>query len=104
MTREELAVYDGKDGRRAYVAVSGKVYDFTGSGLWPQGLHVKQHQAGTDLTEDLLKAPHVRALVERYPVVAQLEEVPVQTRRLPLVWIIAAVLAVALSMIFLLSR
>jgi predicted heme/steroid binding protein len=74
MTREELARCDGREGRRACVAVHGKIYDFTGSDRWPQGNHLGQHQAGQDLTEELLKAPHVRAVVERFPVVAQLEE------------------------------
>ena len=36
-TPEELTAFDGKDGRKAYVAVEGKVYDVTGVPLdrWP---------------------------------------------------------------------
>jgi len=74
MTREELAQHDGREGRKVYVAVNGKIYDFTGSDRWPGGEHLGQHQAGSDLTDDLLQAPHVRAVVERFPVVAMLEE------------------------------
>lgn len=74
MTREELAKLDGREGRRACVAVNGKVYDFTGSDRWKEGNHLGQHQAGKDLTEALLKAPHVRAVVERFPVVGMVEE------------------------------
>lgn len=74
MTREELASYDGRDGRPAYAAVNGKIYDFTASKLWPAGNHMQQHQAGQDLTEALLKAPHIRAVIERFPVVGQLQE------------------------------
>jgi len=70
MTREELAQCDGREGRKAYVAVNGKVYDFSGSRLWAQGDHQGAHQAGRDLTAELAQAPHVRALVERFPVVA----------------------------------
>jgi predicted heme/steroid binding protein len=104
MTREELAAHDGKEGRRAYVAVNGKVYDFSGSSLWRQGSHVGQHQAGTDLTEDLLKAPHVRALVERYPVVAMLEEEPVPARRMPLMGMIGAAVLAAVVLFLLWGR
>lgn len=74
MTREELAQFDGKDGRKAYGAVNGKIYDFTGSKLWENGDHQSLHSAGTDLTEELRGAPHVRAVVERFPVVGNLEE------------------------------
>ena len=74
MTREELAQFDGKDGRKAYGAVNGKIYDFTGSKLWANGDHQSLHSAGTDLTEELRGAPHVRAVVERFPVVGNLEE------------------------------
>lgn len=74
MTREELARFDGRDGRPPYVAVNGKIYDFTGSPLWQAGDHQGAHQAGSDLSEALLTAPHVRALIERFPVVGELEE------------------------------
>lgn len=104
MTREELAGYDGREGRPAYAAVGGKVYDFTASRLWAAGNHMQQHQAGQDLTEALKSAPHVRAVVERFPVVGLLEEpepppVPALGR-----WLLgAAALAVA-AFVFLLLR
>jgi predicted heme/steroid binding protein len=74
MTFNELAGYDGQNGRRAYVAVNGTIYDVTDSPHWANGLHPPDHQAGHDLTEELAKAPHVRAVVERFPVVGTLEE------------------------------
>ena len=79
MTVEELAKYDGRDGRPAYVAVSGVIYDVSTSSLWQGGNHVDQHQAGQDLTEDLKKAPHVRTLVERFPSMGRLEATPPST-------------------------
>ena len=36
-TSAELATFDGKSGRRAFVAFKGKVYDVTDSGLWSRG-------------------------------------------------------------------
>ena len=74
MTKEELAGFDGREGRKAYVAVNGKVFDVTASPYWQKGNHQNAHQAGADLTADLLKAPHVRSVIERFPVVAALEE------------------------------
>lgn len=76
MTNSELAGFDGRDGRPAYVAVSGTVYDVTASPMWKGGDHQGAHQAGSDLTEALKGAPHVRAVVERFPVVGRLEEAP----------------------------
>ena len=74
MTLAELANYDGKNGHRAYIAVNGTIYDVTASSRWENGLHPPDHQAGQDLTEELAKAPHVRAVVERFPVIGKLEE------------------------------
>jgi predicted heme/steroid binding protein len=76
MTRAELAAHDGRDGRPAYVAVNGKVYDVTASPRWQEGRHPPDHQAGQDLTEELATAPHVRAVVERFPLVGALETAP----------------------------
>ncbi len=74
MTKAELAAHDGRDGRRAYIAVNGTIYDVTDSQRWQNGLHPPDHQAGQDLTEELASAPHVRAVVERFPVIGTLEE------------------------------
>ena len=73
MNSTELASNDGRDGRPAYIAVSGVVYDVTASQRWQEGLHEGTHQAGQDLTEALKSAPHVRAVIERFPVVGKLE-------------------------------
>jgi predicted heme/steroid binding protein len=74
MTKEELANYNGKNGQNAYVAVNGKIYDVSASPLWASGDHQGMHNAGADVTEELKAAPHVRSVVERFPVVGQLEE------------------------------
>jgi predicted heme/steroid binding protein len=74
MTRSELARFDGREGRRAYAAVNGKIYDFTDSPRWKDGDHEKQHRSGRDLSKDLEGAPHIRAVIERFPVVGILEE------------------------------
>ena len=57
-TLDGLSQFDGKDGRPAYLAYQGIVYDVTASRLWKNGSHVTKHAAGNDLTELLKTAPH----------------------------------------------
>jgi predicted heme/steroid binding protein len=71
-TLEELKQYDGGDGRPAYIAYKGKVYDVTDSFLWIDGDHQGQHAAGKDLTEDMALAPHGEETLERVKLVGVL--------------------------------
>ncbi|MDO8578159.1 MAG: response regulator [Dehalococcoidales bacterium] len=66
---EELAGSDGKEGRAAYVAFKGQVFDATGSRRWKEGLHSAKHRAGIDLTEAILPAPHGEEVMARLPIV-----------------------------------
>ena len=81
MTLQELAQYDGMDGRKAYVAVNGTIYDLTASERWQNGNHEGVHQAGADLTEALKAAPHVRSVIERFPVVGTIEADPLTPKK-----------------------
>jgi predicted heme/steroid binding protein len=63
LTLEDLSSYDGKEGRPAYFAFEGKIYDATQSPLWKKGVHMGRHNAGNDLTEALNLAPHGREKV-----------------------------------------
>ena len=71
-TLEELKNYDGKDGRPAYIAYKGKVYDVTDDFLWAEGDHQGEHAAGRDLTEEMALAPHGDDVVERVKLVGVL--------------------------------
>lgn len=57
-TAEELAEFDGQNGKAAYVAYQGKVYDVSESAMWVDGDHEAMHMAGSDLTEAHEDAPH----------------------------------------------
>lgn len=72
-TPQELAGFDGSDGKPAYVAYKGIVYDITGSRLWKTGKHMNRHHAGADMGLDLAQAPHAPDVLERFPRVGLLE-------------------------------
>jgi predicted heme/steroid binding protein len=71
-TKEELARCDGKDGRPAYVAYKGNVYDLSGSFLWHDGRHQVLHDAGVDLTDAMEQAPHGGDVFEKFRLVGTL--------------------------------
>ncbi len=75
-TRTELAAYDGLDGRPAYVAYQGRVIDVTASKMWRGGSHMKRHQAGQDLTDEIAGAPHDVGVLDRFPQVGVLAGEP----------------------------
>jgi len=66
-TIEELAVYDGQQGRPVYIALKGRVYDATNSRLWRSGKHGVVHVAGADLAEAFPNAPHGEEVLARLP-------------------------------------
>jgi predicted heme/steroid binding protein len=69
LTLEELKQYDGKDGRLAYIAYKGKIYDVTDDYLWIDGDYQGEHSAGKDLTEKMAQAPHWEETLERVKLV-----------------------------------
>ncbi len=73
-TLEELREFNGRDGRPAYVAHNGKVYDVTSSSMWVDGDHEFAHSAGEDLTEAMDDAPHGDEVMEDFPVVGTLKD------------------------------
>ncbi len=73
-TVKDLAQYNGKNGKPAYVAYKGKVYDVTKSFLWKDGRHQVLHNAGTDLTTAIEQAPHSGDMLAKFPVVGILQE------------------------------
>jgi predicted heme/steroid binding protein/uncharacterized membrane protein len=80
---EELALGDGKEGRPALVVYQGLVYDVTASKLWRNGVHVKAHTAGNDLTASMGAAPHEDNVMERFQPVGTFIEEPAPGLRIP---------------------
>ncbi|WP_430884795.1 cytochrome b5 domain-containing protein [Fusibacter sp. JL216-2] len=74
MTLDELSTYNGQDGQPAYVAVDGTVYDVSHLDKWKTGQHMGQHDAGQDLSEEILQSPHGKKILERAIPVARLVE------------------------------
>jgi predicted heme/steroid binding protein/uncharacterized membrane protein len=71
-TAEELAQFNGENGKPVYIAYEGKVYDVGASKMWKAGSHMKRHPSGRDLTTDIQAAPHTPEVLQRFPQVGTL--------------------------------
>lgn len=72
LTLEELSFFNGREGKPAYFAYKGKIYEASQSPLWKDGTHLKKHSAGNDLTELLPSAPHGEDKILKMPFVGEL--------------------------------
>lgn len=72
ITRQQLQENDGKNGKPAYIAYQGKVYDVSDSSFWLEGDHLGMHAAGRDLTDELVMAPHNDENLSRVKLVGEL--------------------------------
>jgi predicted heme/steroid binding protein len=71
-TLDELAEFNGRDGKPAYVAYDRLVYDVSDGPTWVNGDHLG-HAAGEDLTDAMGEAPHGEEVFEGMPVVGKIE-------------------------------
>jgi predicted heme/steroid binding protein len=73
-TMEEIADFDGQEGRPAYIVVDGIVYDVTNVSQWSSGTHFG-FNAGTDVSEALADvAPHGANLLNQAEIVGRIAE------------------------------
>ena len=70
ITLEELAQFNGKDGRPAYVAINDILYDVSEYPTWTEGTHFDM-SAGTDVTEGY-RLCHDHTILERLKIVGKL--------------------------------
>jgi len=71
LTIEQLAMYDGKDGMDAYIAVNNVIYDVTDVAAWANGTH-NGNMAGTDVTFVIVNAPHGDGVLDDLKVVGKI--------------------------------
>ncbi len=72
LTLAQLAEFNGKDGKRAYVALDGVIYDVTDNAGWKNGEHYGE-LAGTDISDAFKnKSPHDSSILSGLPVVGKL--------------------------------
>ncbi len=69
ITHEELAGHDGQEGRAAWIAVNGIVYDVTEK--WADGKH-HGLEAGRDHTEKFVASGHAQQTLQKLTVVGML--------------------------------
>lgn len=74
MTLEQLKHYNGKNNQKAYFAYKGNIYDVTDSPFWKNGTHEDMHEAGIDLTDALVNAPHAEEVFSKFEIVDTLDE------------------------------
>ncbi|MBN1576275.1 MAG: hypothetical protein JW913_06985 [Chitinispirillaceae bacterium] len=73
LTIEELAGYNGADGKAAYVAIDGVIYDVSPIKAWRKGKHKGRHIAGTELGDAIRKkSPHGLKVLKNLKVVGKL--------------------------------
>lgn len=70
-TIEELSSYNGLNGKPAYLAYKGKVYDVTP--VFEKGEH-QGVKAGQDLTKNFSKGPHQEDIFSKFPVVGTMKQ------------------------------
>jgi predicted heme/steroid binding protein len=72
ISEAELSQADGVRSSLIWIAYNGKVYDVKSSPLFRGGKHFR-HPAGTDLSDQMIKAPHLKAVLDKFEVIGILE-------------------------------
>ncbi|CAH2213928.1 cytochrome b5 domain-containing protein [Tepidibacter aestuarii] len=72
-TVEELSEYDGSNGKPAYVAVNGIVYDLSNEITWGGGTHFGLY-SGKDLTNEFMKCHGKEEILNNLPKVGVLKK------------------------------
>lgn len=63
LTLQELSYYTGANGRPAWIAVYGKIYDVTNESAWKNGVHRGMQLGGKDASSVFDSSPHSQSLL-----------------------------------------
>jgi predicted heme/steroid binding protein/uncharacterized membrane protein len=80
---EELKDCNGSGGKPVYIVYQNRVIDVSASKRWQGGHHMGSHQAGQDLTRDIVAAPHGPEVFERFPQVGILRRTKADRKKIP---------------------
>lgn len=75
VTIQEVAANNGKNGKKCWIALEGKVYDATNNRLWKNGTHTTSNgraNCGEDLTDVIGQSPHGKRVLGALEVVGDL--------------------------------
>ncbi len=67
LTLNELAYYDGTNGKPAWIAVNSKIYNVTNETAWRNGIHRGIAMGGTDATAFFESSPHSLSILNLLP-------------------------------------
>ncbi|MFM7021679.1 MAG: cytochrome b5 domain-containing protein [Flavobacteriales bacterium] len=70
---QELALRNGRQMKEVWIAYKGKIYDVSCSELFEKGRHY-EHDAGVDLTAEMIDAPHWDDVLNDFPIVGILND------------------------------
>jgi predicted heme/steroid binding protein/uncharacterized membrane protein len=101
--RHGLSLENYKAQGRVVVQYRGRVYEVTGSRLWPEGRHARRHDAWHDLTASLEKAPHGTEVFERFRMIEEAGEEEAPPLRRLFVVMMGSSTALALAIVLLLA-
>ncbi len=71
LTIKELKNFNGKDGKKAFIAVDGVIYDVSNSKAWKNGMH-KGKKAGEDVSDVINKSPHGKSVLNNLEIIGKI--------------------------------
>ncbi len=83
LNKKQLTQNNGNDGKPAFVAVDGKIYDLSASKMWKNGMHMNRHHAGDDLSGSFEAAPHGKEVLERFKAIGDFKSADEATEKPP---------------------
>ncbi len=77
ISKADLALNNGKDGNKCWIAIDGEVYDASNNPQWQNGEHLPsggRAKCGQDLTSVISQSPHGKSVLGELPIVGALSQ------------------------------